>query len=281
MRKVFLQSFTIGIRQWRIAAIVYVIQLCLALTVGMEVHNVLASSIGNSLEINKLLSHYDHTVLTDFLKVHGASITPLIGQVRWLLLVWLLFSVFIDAGLLVSATRPEQATGRYFWQAGAQYFFPFLKTSLFFLLLALVWTVLVFLPIALFLEPSLQYFSSEKYSVWLVLVLLSLYLLGLTKLYIWSVLSRLDQISTGASVFASLGNARRAFWKQKWALLGFVLGFVALQFLLLVVYWQLEAFGGMTSAALIFFYFIVQQAFVFFRIQIRQMMYAGMACIHT
>ena len=281
MRKVFLQSFTIGIRQWRIAAIVYVIQLCLALTVGMEVHNVLASSIGNSLEINKLLSHYDHTVLTDFLKVHGASITPLIGQVRWLLLVWLLFSVFIDAGLLVCAARPEQATGRNFWQAGAQYFFPFLKTSLFFLLLVLVWTVLVFLPIALFLEPSLQYFPSEKYSVWLVLVLLSLYLLGLAKLYIWSVLSRLDQISTGTSVFASLGNARRAFWKQKWALLGFVLGFVALQFLLLVVYWQLEAFGGMTSAALIFLYFIVQQAFVFFRIQIRQMMYAGMACIHT
>ncbi len=278
-RNVITQAFKIGIRQWRIAAIVYVIQFCLALTVGMEVHNVLGSSIGHSLEINKLLGHYDHTVLTDFLKVHGASITPLIGQVRWLLLVWLLFSVFIDAGLLVCAARPEQATGRNFWQAGAAYFFPFLKISLFFLLLALVWTVVILLPIALFLEPSLQSFPSEKYSVWLVLGLLSLYLLGLAKLYIWSVVSRLNKIETGASIFTSLKNGRRVFWKQKWALLGFVLGFVAFQFLLLVVYWQLEAFIGMTSAALILVFFVVQQAFLFFRIQIRQMMYAGIGLI--
>ena len=247
----------------------------------MEVHNVLGSSIGSSMEINKLLSHYDHTVLTDFLKVHGASITPLIGQVRWLLLAWLLFSVFIDAGLLVCAARPQQAAGRYFWQAGAEYFFPFLKISLFFLLLALVWTVVIVLPIALFFEPSFQYFPSEKYSVWLVLALLSLYLLGLAKLYIWAVLSRLNKLETGASFFASLKNSRRVFWKQKWTLLGFVLGFVALQFLLLVVYWQLEAFGGMTSAGLIVLFFILQQVFVFFRIQIRQMMYAGIALIST
>ena len=55
-------------RQWRIAAIIYFIQLCLAMTLGMQAHSVLESSIGNSLEINKLLAQYDHTVLTDFLK---------------------------------------------------------------------------------------------------------------------------------------------------------------------------------------------------------------------
>jgi len=279
MRNVFKQSISIGIRQWRIAAIVYVVQFCLALTVGMEVYNVLESSIGNSLEMNKLLLHYDHTVLTDFLKVHGASITPLIGQLRWLLLVWLLFSVFIHAGLLVCAAKPEQAGGRNFWTAGAAYFFPFLKISLFFLLLAFIWTVVILLPIVLFLEPSLQYFSSEKYSVWLVLGLLFVYLFGLVKLYIWSVVSRLYKIETNASMLSSLANGRRIFWKKKWALLGFVLGFMALQLLLMFIYWQLEAFSGMTSAALIGVFFVVQQAFVFFRIQIRQMMYAGISLI--
>lgn len=279
MRNVFKQSFSIGMRQWRIAAIVYVVQFCLALTVGMEVHNVLESSIGNSLEINKLLLHYDHTVLTDFLKVHGASITPLIGQLRWLLLVWLLFSVFIHAGLLVCAARPEQAEAQRFWTAGAAYFFPFLKISLFFLLLALVGTVVMFLPIALFMEPSLQYFSSEKYTVWLVLGLLLLYGFGLIKIYVWSVLSRLNHVETGASTFKSIQTGRRIFWKNKWTLLGFVLGFVTFQGLLFAVYWQIEAFSGMTSTALIAVLFVVQQAFVFFRIQIRQMIYAGISLI--
>ena len=275
MRNVFKQSFSIGIRQWRIAAIVYFIQVCLALIVGMEVYHVLGSSIGNSLEINKLLAHYDHTVLTDFLKVHGASITPLIGQLRWILLVWLLFSVFLHAGLLVCAARSEQANSRRFWKAGAEYFFPFLKISLVFLLLALLLTVVALLPIALFLQASLQYFSSEKYSVAMVLTLLLLYGFGLIKLYIWSVVSRLNHIETGASTFKSIRNGWRIFWKNKWILLGFVLGFMVLQLLLLVLYWQLEAFSGMTSAALIGVFFVVQQAFVCFRIQIRQMMYAG------
>ena len=80
MSSVFSKAFKTGTSQWRVAAIVYFVQFCLALTLGMEVHNVLGASIGKSLEINKLAAHYDHTVFSDFLKVHGASITPLIGQ---------------------------------------------------------------------------------------------------------------------------------------------------------------------------------------------------------
>jgi len=90
---VFRKSFSTGLRQWRITAIVYLFQLCLAFTLGMQVFDVLKASIGHSLELNKLLVHYDHTVFTDFLKIHGVSITPLIGQLRWLLLTWLIFSV--------------------------------------------------------------------------------------------------------------------------------------------------------------------------------------------
>ncbi len=264
-------------RQWRIAAIVYAIQLGLALTLGMQVYEVLEASIGRSLEINKLLSHYDHTVLTDFLKVHGASITPLVGQLRWLLLVWLIFSVFIDAGLLYCAARPEQASGRFFWQGGAVYFFPFLKIGLFFLALALVWTALIWIPTAVLLEPSLEYFSTEQYPVWLVLLLMVVWLLGLAVLFVWSVASRLQHLSTGMSVAGSLADGWRVFRSRKAHLLGLLTGFVAMQMLLVVLYFTLEGYSGMTSVPLIPVFFAVQQAFVFFRIQIRQMMYAAIA----
>ena len=125
MNDIIFRGIATGFRQWRIVAIVYALQLCLALTLGMQAYEVLEASIGHSLELHKLLQGYDHTVLTDFLNVHGASITPLLGQLRWLALVWLLFSVFTDGGLLYCTASPQQASWRSFWQGGAAYFFAF------------------------------------------------------------------------------------------------------------------------------------------------------------
>ncbi|MBK6997226.1 MAG: hypothetical protein IPH31_20765 [Lewinellaceae bacterium] len=279
-QNVFSISFSLGLRQWRIAAIIYFIQLCLAMTLGMQAHSVLESSIGNSLEINKLLAQYDHTVLTDFLKVHGASITPLIGQLRWLLLVWLIFSVFINAGMLYCAGT-EQTKARAFLQGGAEYFFAFLKISFIFLILILVWTMAIWLPMLLFMEPSLQYFSSEKYTVWLALSLMVIYLVGLALLFIWSVISRFVKIKTDASTASCIKKGWAIFRKNKAGFLILMFGFAAVQIALLGFYWLLEALTGMTSPGLILVLFVVQQAFVFFRIQLRQILYSGVCYLAT
>lgn len=276
-RNVFLQAFTVAMHQWRIAAIVYAIQFCLALTLGMEVHNVLEASIGKSLEINKLVAGYDHTVWSDFLKIHGASITPLIGQLRWMLLVWLLFSVFINGGLLVCAVEREGATGLLFWKSGARHFFSFLKIALFFLVLAMVWTALVLIPLGMFLLPALETSSSEAPVVWLCMLLLLVYLTGLLKFHIWSVLTRYYKLQHDVSIFKALKMALRIFWNRKGALLGFAFAFVLFQILLYVLYWWLESASGMISPVLILVFFLIQQIFAFFRIQMRQMMYAGIA----
>lgn len=279
MKNVFLHGFTAGMRQWRIAAIVYIIQLCLALTLGMQVYEVLKASIGNSLEIHKLLRQYDHTVLTDFLNVHGASITPLIGQLRWLLLVWLLFSVFINGGLLACAAAPQQASWHLFWQGGAVYFTPFLKIGLLFLTLALGWTAVVWLPAAACLEPALEYFRSEATVVWGVALLLGVWLLGLGVLFGWSALSRLQRVQTGGSIRTCLRNGGRLFRQNKTRFLCLLAGFTGLQLLLTTGYWLLEAWSGMTSPMGIVMFFGLQQAFVFCRILIRQMLYSGMAML--
>jgi hypothetical protein len=83
----------------------------------------------------------------------------------------------------------------------------------------------------------------------------------------------------GTSVFGSLKSGLKIFWSNKWALLAFTFGFFVLQILLFVMYWWLESMSGMTTALLIAVFFVLQQAFVFFRIQIRQMVYAGIAAL--
>lgn len=277
MRDAFIAGFKTGLQQWKIAAIVYVLQLCLALALGMQVFHVLEASIGKSLEISKLIYGYDHTVLTDFLKVHGASITPLIGQLRWLILVYLLFAVFIDGGLLYGVATSQPVQGHTFWKGGATYFFPFLKIGLLLLLPLLLWTLVVWMPFGLCLEASLLFFPSEAYTVWLAVGLLAVYGVGLAILFVWSVLSRLAVIQTGVGIGAGLRQGWRLFKGNKKRLLGLLGLFLLLKSAFLVVYFALEAATGMQSPLLIGVFFVVQQALVFFRIQIRQMVYAGLA----
>ena len=239
----------------------------------------LQASIGHSLEIKKLLPNYDHTVVTDFLKVHGASITPLIGQLRWLLLTWMLFSIFTNAGLLYCSYVPEQTSWRTFWQGGATYFFSFLKISFFFWALTLVWTLVIWMPTLMFLERSFQYFPSEKYTVWLVFLLLIVWLTGLAVLFVWSILSRMQRLRTGGLIWSSIKSAGKIFRQNKARFMGMLGGFALLQLILTSLYFALEALIGMVSPWSLLTVFLIQQAFVFSRIQIRQMMYAGIGLV--
>jgi hypothetical protein len=279
MLKAFKYGFSIGLQQWRIVAIVYFFQFCIAITLGMQVYHVMESSIGNSLEINKLLTNYDHTVITDFFKVHGASITPLIGQLRWLLLVWLIFSVFIDAGLIYCAVHPEQARGRIFFQSAATCFFSFLKIAAIFLLFTLAWTVVTLLPVLGFFQRSVEVFPTEVYSVWMIFVALFVWFIGLVVLFIWSVNSRIIKIKTAGTIWHSIKSGRLIFWKNKGKMLGLGLLFVLLFVVITATYLSLDAHLGMGSGTLIFIMFLVQQAFVFFRVQMRIMVYAGIGFI--
>ena len=273
MLTIFNHSFSTAFRQWKITGIVYFFQLCLAATLGLQIHGVFESSIGNSLEINKLVHQYDHTVISDFLKIHGASITPLIGQLRWLIIVYLLFAVFVDAGLLFAASKGKDGNTQVFWQGGAGYFFPFLRVGLVFLGLLIVWSGLILLPIGLFFQPALEYLSSEKHLIWGVIFWGFVYFLGLFFLFLWSISARYWRIKTGESVISSLKNGWRTLNQNKrhyWGLFGL---FFLFQLLLIAIYWALTSFWGMTSLVSIVFITLIQQLFSFFRIMIRQALY--------
>ncbi len=243
----------------------------------MQVFDVFEASIGNSLAVNKLLKNYDHTVVSDFLKIHGASITPLVGQLRWLLIIYPVFAVLLDAGLLACAATSKRGSWRRFWRGGADYFFPFLKIALVFLGLALLWSAMIWLPVMTYLEPSLEYFYTEAYSVWGMLAVAVVYFFGLMWLFAWSLLARLWKMRSEEPIWVCLRQGLRLLRKKRGRVLGLLGLFAALQITLLAGYALLDCFTGMTSAGWIFALFLVQQCLVFFRIQVRQMVYAGVA----
>ena len=267
------QSYKITWQQWRITAIVYGIQLALAFTLGMQVYEVMKASIGNSLNLNTLLQQYDHTVVMDFMKVHGGSITPLIGQLRWLLLVWMIIAVFLDAGMLYTTALPQQASGRAFWEGGARYFFKFLGINLIFLLLLLIWTGLLLLPLAMMIQPSLEYFSSEKYTVWILFFAIGLWLIGVAELVGMSILTRLSCIREGNSVWAGLKSGIRQFRSKKRHYMAILGSIFLLQVILMAIYFNIEAHAGFSTMGVLGL-FLLQQVFSFVRVQLRQVMYS-------
>lgn len=277
-RSALSDGFSIGLRQWRPAAIVYFFQILLALTLGMQVFGVFESSIGQSLEVEKLVKNYDHTVVTDFLKVHGASITPLIGQLRWLVLVYLVFAVFLNAGSMTCATnRPAGWMG--FWAGGARWFFPFLKIAGVFLGLAALWSAAILLPVLTNLEASLTFFSTEAVAVWGALAVLLVYFLGLGILLAWSILARLSKIRTGAPIVQCLKNGWRVLIKNRRTVAGLLSCFAAVQIGAAFLYFKLDAWAGMVSPMLILGMFLVQQVYVFIKVLLRQALYVAMGVV--
>ncbi len=273
-----IQGFKTGYRLRHVSLIVYAMQLLLALSVGMQIREVLDASVGRSLEIKKLFSGYDHTVVMDFLKVHGASLTPLFGQLRWLLLVWLVASVFLNGGLLLCAIHPERTSRGAYWQFAAGYFNRFLQTGLIFLVLLLVWTAMLFIPLLISLMPMLETFRSEKPVIGVALLVVTVWLTGGAVLFVWSVLSRIRQ-TEGERMMRAMRKGWSDFMRNKGSFLLLAAIFLGLQLLVAAAYLLCSGAAGTHTGTGIFVVFLLQQVFVYSRIVLRGVMYSTVQII--
>jgi hypothetical protein len=269
-------AFTTGLRHWKIVLLVYVLQLLLAVPLAMQVWHVLEASIGNSLEINKLLSGYDHTVISDFLNVHGGSITPLIGQLRWVLLVWALASVFINAGVLSTLVN-KTPNWLSFWAGGAIYFFRFAMVGCVFLLLLLLWTGFTLLPYLGNLMHHFETMASEKTVMNYLLLIAIGWFIGFIFLNNASIVARTAIIKQGLKTWPALKKGFSFTFLHFFKTTGIFLFFAALQILAVLAYWGLEGRSGMVTAGLLVVFFIVQQCLVLCRIATRIMNLNGIS----
>lgn len=108
--------------------LLFLLIFVLGLTVAVPFAGVMEESIGNSLEISKLLPAYDHTVWTDFMNAHGDKISGLTSQVRWMIPVFLLAYIFLSGGIVKSfATVNEGFSHQRFMAACTKYFWRFFR----------------------------------------------------------------------------------------------------------------------------------------------------------
>ena len=108
--------------------LLFLLIFVLGLTVAIPFAEVMQDSIGNSLEISKLLPAYDHTVWSDFMNAHGDKISGIVNQVRWMVPVFLLAYIFLSGGIVKSfVTISEGFSGQRFMAACTHYFWRFFR----------------------------------------------------------------------------------------------------------------------------------------------------------
>ena len=275
MLKAFKTGILTGLSQWRIALIVYFFQLLLAVMLGVQVYHVLEASIGNSLELNKLLGNYDHTVISDLLNVHWASISPLLGQLWWLASTYLVFSIFINGGILFAVVKDEKSWLT-FWIGGATYFFRFLKLGLFFLLIFAIISAALWLPFLGFFLTSAEYLSSEKISVWLLFLMLFIYLFILIFLFSWALIARLKIIREDSRIWPAIRSSFTWAFRHHFSVNFLVLLFFLLHIFIYWIYWTIND-TGLVSLWWVVFFMLLQQAVAFLRVMVRVMAYGGIS----
>lgn len=264
-----------GIKHWRAGLIVYVILLALALTIGIQVYHVLEASIGNSLELDRLVKQYDHTVIRDFFKVHGASVSPLMGQLRWYMLIYFIFSIFINAGLLHAILNDPKSNWKNFWAGGAKYFVPFLKLGIFFLLMFVFWTAIIAIPATMYIGKIFNTTVTEMPMYYVAGVSTLLVLMYWVILMSWSINSKLSFMQEEAKVWPSIKRGFKLTTQNILSSPRLLVLFFIFQLLVVFIHLYIEGVFGMTSSLLIVIFFITQQLLVFFRILWRLMVYKG------
>lgn len=143
----FIQGFHLLRRHFYCVWIIYIVTLSLALLFILPFHSVLVTEIGQSLEIRHMLEAYRHTVVADFLNVAGKQIFTLIGQIKWILLLYVFVSIFFSAGLMFVFTQTEKGVNLII-KGGLKFFWRYLKLT------ACIWSLQLLIAI-IFYGPFL------------------------------------------------------------------------------------------------------------------------------
>jgi len=224
------------ITYWRIILLIFSFQFILSSTIGLQMNQILDSSIGHSLSLEKFKEGFNYTVFQDFMNAHGESMSALFGMMKWLVMIYLIFSTFITAGSIFSLSRDDDSISTFF-QGGVRYFSRFLLLDIIFLVFILICWGIGFATIGYLFGIAPYRFDNELVFLrWTLLIAIVLFFLT-SALTIWKISAKFHFIEKmeGSGLFQSVKQGFKSFWRSKWSLWFLAFVFLAISILLSVI----------------------------------------------
>lgn len=159
-----LKAYTVGFRQSirfpQILGLIYAVNLLLALILTTGLAAILNNELGESLAVNHLQNGFDFLILSDLWRQQQSAFAALGLSALILIIFYWLLSVFFTGGILRSLNKEKYTTTAFFAGCG-QYFFRFLRLSIYLLMLHLLIVLIVYLPVALIAYIRFEQFANE------------------------------------------------------------------------------------------------------------------------
>lgn len=269
--RAYINSWKFGFSHLNMAGMMYIISLSFALILALPFFEVVRGSIGNSLELNKLMQGADYTIISDFLRTHGFKITPLIEQIKWLVFAYWGLNIFFNGGIFARLKGTNEDTElQDFLAGGVRYFWRMFRISLAFIVVHALIAFFVYGILAGFLSKGLDNVASEKVFIDASLIAFGIHIFFASIIMVWADYTRAFLVSTNSS----------AVWRSMGKGFSFMIGHFAGTYLLFITnalilialfygYWHIADVVGMTSLTAICGMLLLQQLFIFSRIIFR------------
>ena len=276
-----LNALTAGFRStnksFRMIALLYVVNFLIAAIVAWGFQSVLASTIGASMSLERLVKDFDYTVFSDFMFKDGAGIDALLSQLAWLLVFYFLVNTLLGGGTIAGLLEiDEPFSMRMFFENCGYYFFRFVRLLLIFAVIGGLVGV-IFAGILGMIYGAVT--AGAVSEVWP-------FSLGIIFFFLFLFVVMLVVMMADYAKVATVTEDARSMLKTAWTSIKFVfrhflsttvlqLGIVAILVLSVILYLLLEGKIGMATPFTILLMFLVQQASVGFKVYTRVLTFGG------
>ncbi|MFO7889674.1 MAG: hypothetical protein R6V04_04970 [bacterium] len=272
--KIFIRSIKTLFQHKRLWIFLFLVELIIALILINPISSQFNEMFSNSLSADKILQGQGTNSIFEFM-VHKAETIDIQKQIILFTgLLYLLITIFFNAGIISSLLEKRDFRGAFFFQSGGHFFGRLLRLFFwsvpFYLITLILYSILgkVFKLISGESEPLIFIFFIVNFLILVFLFLFIKMVFDYTKIALVSEDKR--------SIIKTNFKTWKFVWKNKWKSLSLFYLIVFLFIILGVIYLSLSSLLHINTWIAIILLFILQQLFIFSRTGIKLIYFSSL-----
>ncbi len=262
--KAYSTGWTVSLNSKRMTSLVYISYLVLALLLVIPFYKLFVSVSGSSLLPDELISDFSATAFGEFLREGGLAFGFFLKALLPWLFLFLILGTFFQGGIIswISNDRGRFSSKTFIGDC-LTYFWPFLKTSFYALIIQVIFAILVYLPVSILIGGDNL---TDEYIGKTLIIGIAIHLL----LLIWATMiaeyTRLFIYRSGKrKVLKSLWKAIKFSLRKIVKLFGMYFLWVVLPVALFIILYLIRMRWAIDTGLMVLLLFLVQQVFIWFR----------------
>jgi hypothetical protein len=260
-------AFRLTAHHWKMTLFIFIINLVFALVIAQPFYTTLGEQTANSMEMDKLVTGFDFTTFSDFLRVSGKKLAFLFPLIIILGIIYFILNLFFSGGIIDKFGKPNEAFNiSQFINASKRYFLRFLGLFLFQILLSVL--VLLIGGVLFLIAGNIAEGGTERTYFYAFLIPFLIFLGLITIVWLIGDYAKIIVYREGCSIWKAFKAAIGYVFKNPKTIWLYWL-LIAVFLVIGLIYLLMDATIGMTSIFTIGLMFVLQQTFVFIRVFIR------------